>query len=102
MDNTAGRPTQSIAITVKIFGGLRQELATPEWRVDLATGAGLSALLDLLRSDEPALGARLDEGLAKGYLNILINGRNARFLDQMETRLNDGDVVAFLPPVGGG
>ncbi|MBU0596417.1 MoaD/ThiS family protein, partial [Candidatus Bipolaricaulota bacterium] len=85
-----------IAITVKVFGGLRDEFGTAESRVELAPGSSLGALLAQIRRDKPAFGQRLDEGLAKGYLNILVNGRNARFLDGMDTRLRDADIAAFL------
>jgi len=36
----------------------------------------------------------------KGFLQFLVNGKNA--IDGQVTRLNDGDVLAILPPVGGG
>jgi len=102
MPNASGKPAQTIAITVKVFGGLRQELRAPEQRIELAHGTSLGELLAQIRKNESGFGKRLDEGLSKGYLNILINGRNARFLAQMDTLLNDDDIVAFLPPVGGG
>ncbi|MCK5246700.1 MoaD/ThiS family protein, partial [Candidatus Bipolaricaulota bacterium] len=50
----------------------------------------------------PDLSAKLVAGLDAGYLNVLINGRNIQFLQGHDTVLNDGDTVAFLPPVGGG
>ncbi|MFC2099403.1 MoaD/ThiS family protein [Candidatus Bipolaricaulota bacterium] len=102
MDNANDKATRSIAVIVKVFGGLREEFGTAEQRIVLPPGSPLGVLLAQLRRNKPALGCRLDEGLAKGYLNILVNGRNARFLEQMDTRLHDADVVAFLPPIGGG
>jgi MoaD family protein len=33
---------------------------------------------------------------------ILVNGRDIDFLDQLNTRIVDGDGVAFFTPVGGG
>ena len=36
----------------------------------------------------------------RGFLQFLVNGKNAT--GGMATLLNDGDVLAILPPVGGG
>jgi len=41
-------------------------------------------------------------GEVKDYLTLLVNGRNITALNEMKTRLMDGDVLAILPPVGGG
>jgi molybdopterin synthase sulfur carrier subunit len=38
----------------------------------------------------------------KGFLQFLINGNSATTLEGMKTELKDGDVLAVLPPVGGG
>ena len=38
----------------------------------------------------------------KGFLQFLINGKSASTLNGLQTELNDGDVLAILPPVGGG
>ena len=41
-------------------------------------------------------------GQAKGFLQFLVNGASTSTLDGLETALKDGDVLAILPPVGGG
>jgi len=41
-------------------------------------------------------------GDVKGFLQFLINGRSASTSDRLETKLVDGDVLAIIPPVGGG
>jgi MoaD family protein len=38
----------------------------------------------------------------KPFLQFLINGRNASLLDGLYTELADGDVLAIIPPFGGG
>ena len=43
-----------------------------------------------------------ETGEAKKFLQFLINGKSSGCLDKFETLLKDGDVVAILPPVGGG
>ncbi len=41
-------------------------------------------------------------GQVKGFLQFLINGKSTSTLNGLETTLGDGDVLAILPPVGGG
>jgi MoaD family protein len=41
-------------------------------------------------------------GQPKNFLQFLINGTSTSTLNGLETELNDGTVLAVLPPVGGG
>jgi MoaD family protein len=41
-------------------------------------------------------------GEVKGFLQFLVNGKSATTLSGLQTELADGDVLAILPPVGGG
>ncbi len=41
-------------------------------------------------------------GKLKRLLNFYVNGKNVRFLKQLETPLNDNDEVSILPTVSGG
>jgi len=41
-------------------------------------------------------------GEVKGFLQFLVNGRSVSTLSNFKTRLADGDVLAIIPPVGGG
>jgi len=38
----------------------------------------------------------------RGFLQFLINGKSASTPNGLQTALRDGDVLAILPPVGGG
>ena len=38
----------------------------------------------------------------KGFLQFLINGKSISQFNKMQTKLSDNDVLAILPPVGGG
>jgi len=45
----------------------------------------------------------LDEnGKLKRFINIYVNGKDVRFLNQLKTVLSDGDEVSIIPAVGGG
>jgi len=41
-------------------------------------------------------------GEVKGFLQFLINGRSVSTDNGLDTELVDGDVLAIIPPVGGG
>ena len=41
-------------------------------------------------------------GQPKGFLQFLVNGNSTSTLNRLETEFVDGDVLAILPPVGGG
>ena len=43
-----------------------------------------------------------ETGQPKSFLQFLINGASTSTLDGFETELKSGDVLAILPPVGGG
>lgn len=38
----------------------------------------------------------------RGFLQFLVNGRSIPPLNKLQAILKDGDVLAILPPVGGG
>ncbi len=43
-----------------------------------------------------------ETGNVKGFLQFLINGKSATNLNGLQTELENGDVLAILPPVCGG
>jgi len=99
MDGTS-RELQGVI--VRVFGGLRDLAGRATLVIPARDAPDIAALLARLDVDRPELAAALRSGLADGYLNTLVNGRNVRFLAGDGTSLSDGDSVAFLPPIGGG
>jgi molybdopterin synthase sulfur carrier subunit len=43
-----------------------------------------------------------DKDKVREHLQILVNGKSASLMKDLETRLEEKDVVAVVPPVGGG
>jgi molybdopterin synthase sulfur carrier subunit len=41
-------------------------------------------------------------GEVRGFLQLLVNGRSASSFEGLNTKLSEGDVLAIIPPVGGG
>ena len=60
-------------------------------------------LLHSLEANYPGIGHQLlEDGKLRRFVNIYLNDEDIRFLDGMETSLNDGDVLAILPALAGG
>jgi len=93
---------ESIRVTLKLFGGLRRLRGSSFEERSVAADSTVEDLWAGLEREAPELVERLRDGVARGYLHVLLNGRNVVFLDGPETRLRDGDTVAVLPPIGGG
>jgi molybdopterin synthase sulfur carrier subunit len=83
----------------KIFG-------PGKFEVSLASGSTVGGFLEQMSKDRgDQLASRLFEpGSIKllSHIQLMVNGRNFRLLDNMETVLQDGDEITLLPPVGGG
>ena len=93
---------EEIELMVKAFGGLRVHIDPFPLRIDVPAGTRVRDLISLISQTHPKLLSELSQGLSKGYINILVDGRNVRFLAGLDTELEDGTSVAFIPPVGGG
>ena len=71
-----------------------------EVSVDGATVA--TALADLI-AKHPGLETKLfDKGKLRPFVNVFVNDEDIRFLDELDTALADGAVVALIPAVAGG
>ncbi|OLB61927.1 MAG: molybdopterin converting factor subunit 1 [Acidobacteria bacterium 13_2_20CM_2_66_4] len=79
-------------VTVKLFARLRDIAGSPELARDVAPGATIGSVWRELAREFPEL-ARYERSISSA-----VNTDYAR----MDHVLNDGDEVAFLPPVSGG
>jgi molybdopterin synthase sulfur carrier subunit len=72
-------------------------------QVDLDEDATISTLLDKLCLDSNIESTLFDEShQLKPNITILKNGREIKFLDNLDTLLSSGDEVSFFPLVAGG
>jgi len=69
-----------------------------------ANGATLGEVFDDLVRQFPGLGGQVvtDEGALHKFVNVYVNDDDVRYLDKLETKVNDDDVVSILPAVAGG
>lgn len=79
-------------INVKLFAALREELDKREFVQELPQGATLGSLVERVGSKYPVVRAHLSS------LHFAVNHKYTT----LEAVLQEGDEVAFLPPVGGG
>ena len=89
---------------VRMYGSLRSVIGTKEAEVRISGGSTVRHVLDQLGAAYPSLRAKVrheGEMLPQG-VNVLVNGRSARYLNGLDTPVVEGDELALFPPVGGG
>jgi MoaD family protein len=97
-----------LQVSVRFFTSLRERIGKKEETLKFpeSSKVTVNAILKMLiqRYSERFVEYVYDEktGKVKGFLQFLINGKSAATLNGLETALKDGDVLAILPPVGGG
>jgi len=68
-------------------------------------GAGpLSAVIAALEAKHPGMGERLldDDGALRKFVNIFVDDDDVRYLDGLNTQVDDGWTVSIIPAVAGG
>ena len=66
-------------------------------------GANVNELLDDLDSRYPGFkGQIVTDGQLHRFVNIYLNDEDVRFLDKLETPINEGDTLSILPALAGG
>jgi molybdopterin synthase sulfur carrier subunit len=77
-----------------LTGGL-DEVAT--------NGVTVAEVIENLEAAHPGLKDRLcDEKGVRRFVNIYANDEDIRFLDGLDTNLNDGDSLSIVPAIAGG
>lgn len=95
-------------VSVRFFTTLREITGKKEETLTFKKGehATISSALDKLAEQygKSLVHYVYDQrtGEVRNYLQFLVNGRNTSASGGLETKLADGDVLAIIPPVGGG
>ncbi len=86
------------------YATLRPIVGARSVEIDLAPGATVQTLIELLAGRWPGLREHLftDEGGLSRRVNVFVNGRNVRWLEGGATQLDGVGEVDFFPPVAGG
>ena len=90
-----------MAVTVKIPTQLRA--ATDGEGVANVEGSTVGEVLDALYDRFGELRSRIaEDGGLRRFVNVYVGGEDIRFLDGLDTAVEDGDEVTILPAVAGG
>ena len=90
-----------MAVTVKIPTQLRA--ATDGEGVANVDGSTVGEVLDALYDRYGELRSRIaEDGGLRRVVNVYVGGEDIRFLDGLDTAVEDGDEVTILPAVAGG
>jgi molybdopterin synthase sulfur carrier subunit len=67
-------------------------------------GGTVGQVLDAVDKVHPGFKSEITDpsGQLHRFINLYRNGEDVRFLQQLDTKVSDGDVVAILPAVAGG
>ncbi len=92
-------------VEVKFFTSLREITGKKVDEIQLQNTITVDELLTLL-SEKYGKNFREyiynKKGDMQGFLSVLVNGKNINIMQGFDTKLQENDVVAILPPVGGG
>ena len=71
--------------------------------VELEPGT-IADLIDQLENRYPGMKQQLmtEQGDLHRFVNVYVNDEDARYLDKLDTKVSEGDVVSLLPSVAGG
>lgn len=92
-------------VTIKFFTSLREITGNKMVILELKNLVSVEQLLSLLfekYGQEFRDYVYNQEGKVQDFLSFLVNGKNINNLEGFNTILKDGDIIAILPPVGGG
>jgi molybdopterin synthase sulfur carrier subunit len=70
----------------------------------IAAGESIKAVIEDLEGRHPGVRDRLldEKGDIRRYVNIYLNGNDIRFLDQLNSKVKDGDDISIVPAIAGG
>jgi MoaD family protein len=91
-----------MSVQVKIPTVLRKHTAG-EAQVE-ANGGTIAELVEDIADRFPEFKAKVvaDDGKLHRFINVYANDEDVRYLDGLDTKVSDGDVVSILPAVAGG
>jgi sulfur-carrier protein len=97
-----------LQVSIRFFTSLREITGKREETLSFQEGERITVNV-VLKTLKEAYGKKFTEYVydaeteqVRSFLHLLINGRSASTMNGLQTIVKDGDVLAILPPVGGG
>jgi len=94
-----------VKVKIRTMGPFIEDLGFKEKEIEFQ-GNTIKDLMDRLKElyGKEFIEKIIDESKneIKPFIKVLVNGIGVDTLAMLKTKLNDGDVVAIFPPVGGG
>jgi molybdopterin synthase sulfur carrier subunit len=92
-----------IKVKIRVFASLKLITNKREIELELEEGANIAHSLEKLFSLYEKLRSEVfDDKKQKEWIQILKNGRNIKYLDGLDTELNNEDIISIFPPAAGG
>jgi molybdopterin synthase sulfur carrier subunit len=95
-----------MALTVKFIGALRHVTGKPQLNIECKEKFSVKDLILKIVQETPQLKTGLidqqPDGTMKTNALVLVNDREISVLDGLDTKLDDGDEIVFVPVVHGG
>ena len=89
---------------VRLYATLRQTVGIKVVEIPVKVNKTVGDILHALVDRYPELREAIwyADGSLAGHVAVILNGRDIRHLDNVNTPLTDDDTVDLFPPVGGG
>jgi molybdopterin synthase sulfur carrier subunit len=70
----------------------------------VADGDSIKNVIEDLERRHPGIRERLldDSGELRRFVNVYLNGDDIRFLNQLNSKVKDGDDISIVPAIAGG
>ena len=91
-----------MAVQVRIPTPLRKFTAGKE--AVSVEGQSIAGVIEALDRNHPGLKERICEadGSVRRFVNLYVNGDDIRFLDNLQSKVKDGDEISIVPAIAGG
>lgn len=91
-----------VEIKVRLYGNL-VGFAKGQKEVSVSASSVKESIDQLIASYGELAGRLLDkDGKIETFINVLVNNKDIRYLDGLETEVKEGDKLIIMPAIGGG